>query len=437
MGTKIDRVALQRAAELRVAKVLGERFARFLDPVRINAIAEDLRAAQRMRDIDLGIVVIAVILSAFSRSSDTEGRVRDAFALYRQIDSSARVVDEAFRKAMMRAADVLQRLLTQWMTEQATCDLGAPLRGRLAFFKDLHLTDSTCFKLSRALVDVLPGSGSAAALKIHAVYSVRAQGLVSVKTTNGREHDSPHFDPSWVAGALYLWDLGYNDYLRVSRGHIASAYLVQRLKDKANPRMLAWYDAKGQRHAVPRGPRGALARLSEVLEATEALQHDGVLDLDVVIEGDGVECVMRVVCVPTEGQDRYYLTNLPREHFSPCDVAEIYAARWDIELLFKDWQGGCRVDEVCRLSNRDTLRSVIYGGLLAHLLSREVTRAANDSGPQKQEPVEAVDAESPEPDGATDRSRDVPAVEPDDPIVQVIATNEAAMPTVVGVGFSP
>ena len=66
------------------------------------------------------------------------------------------------------------------------------------------------------------------------------------------------------------------------------------------------------------------------------------------------------------------------EHFTPFDVAEIYAARWEVELLFKDWQGGCRIDEVARLSNLDTLRAITYGGLLAHLLSREVTRAAND-----------------------------------------------------------
>ena len=369
--------ALERAAEQRVALALTERFAWFLAPVRLNALAEDLRVLQRNRALDLGLVVISVILSALSRSSDTEGRVRDAFAIYRQIDTAVDVTDEAFRKAMGRSAVVLQHLLQRWMRELAKVEAWAPLRGRLAFFKDLLLTDSTCFKLARALVAVLPGSGSAAALKLHAIYSVRADGPVSVEATAGREHDSPHFRPAWVAGALYLWDLGYNDYERLLEAHLAGAFLVQRLKDKANPRVLAWYDAQGVRHAAPRGPRGALARLDETLAATVALQGGGALDLDVVLEGEDVASILRVVCVPTDGQDRYYLTNLPREHFTPFDVAEIYGARWEVELLFKDWQGGCRIDEVARLSNLDTLRAVIYSGVLAHLLAREVTRVGS------------------------------------------------------------
>lgn len=444
--TRTDSVALQRAAERRVAEALGQRFAWFLAPVRILALAEDLRAAQRLRELDLGVVVIAVILSAFSRTSDTEGRVRDAFAVYRQIHTDVAVTDEAFRKAMGRSADVLLHLLQQWTGELAKLDTWAPLRGRLAFFKDLRLTDSTAFKLARALAAALPGSGSAAALKLHAVYSVRAQGAVSVDATAGREHDSPHFHPAWVAGALYLWDLGYNDYARVLEAHLAGAYLVQRLKDKANPRMLAWYGADGRRHDVPRGPRGALPRLGDVLATTGALADGGVLDLDVVIEGEGVACVLRVVCVPTEGQDRYYLTDLPREHFSACDVAEAYAARWEVELLFKEWQGGCRIDEVARLSNLDTLRAVIYGGLLAHLLSREITRAANADEGRRDGPLATGSDE-----GMTelDLVADVPTAEvPPEPaathdeapateVANLAPTSESATSTAVVVAFPP
>lgn len=409
---RTDPLALQRAAEARVAEALTERFAWFLAPVRINAIAEDLRAMERVRQFDLGVVVLSVILSALSRSSDTEGRVRDAFALYRQIHTTVNATDEGFRKAMGRSATVLLHLLQQWMREASS--VMAPLRGRLSFFKDLLLTDSTCFKLARALAGALPGSGTTAALKLHAIYSVRAQTALSVEATEGRAHDAPHFRPVWQPGALYLWDLGYNDYDRAVDAHVAAAFFAQRLKDKANPRVLAWYDPEGRRHEVARGPRGALARLDEVLAQTPVLQHGGALDLDVVLEGKGVSAVLRVVCVPSDGQDRYYLTNLPREHFSPHDVAEIYAARWEVELLFKDWQGGCRLDEVARLSNLDTLRAAIYGGLLAHLLSRELARAAR--------PVERV---------APDE------IDEDDGDVTESAPEPQTTPTPVDVGISP
>lgn len=387
-------------ATKRVSAALGDRFTWFLSPIRIKAIAEDLRVLHRQRDLDLGIVVIAVILSAFMRSSDTEGRVRDAFAIYRQIDTEIDVVDEAFRKAMIRSADVLLHLLQEWTRQIATLDGRPQLRGRLAFFKDLLLTDSTAFKLARALAFALPGSGTTAALKLHGVYSVRAQVAVSVTATSGSEHDSPHFQPSWVAGALYLWDLGYNDYARVIAAHLAGAFLVQRLKDRANMRVVAWYDTQGVRHLTPRGPRGGLPLLDDLLAMTPALQDGGVVDLDVVLADAEVSCILRVVCVPTDGQDRYYLTNLPRAHFSPCDVAEIYSSRWEIELLYKDWQGGCRLDEVARLSNLHTLRAVIYGGLLAHLLSRELACAANEGATDTAERSGAAEAaEAAEDDG--------------------------------------
>lgn len=42
------------------------------------------------------------------------GRVRDAFAVYGQIHPGVGVTDEAFRKAMGRAADVLLYLFQQW-----------------------------------------------------------------------------------------------------------------------------------------------------------------------------------------------------------------------------------------------------------------------------------------------------------------------------------
>jgi hypothetical protein len=142
--------AVERAAEQRVALALTERFAWFLSPLRLNALAEDLRVLQRNRALDLGLVVISVILSALSRSSDTEGRVREAFAVYRQIDAAVDVTDEAFRKAMGRSAVVLQHLLQRWMRELTKIEAWAPLRGRLAFFKDLRLTDSTCFKRARS-----------------------------------------------------------------------------------------------------------------------------------------------------------------------------------------------------------------------------------------------------------------------------------------------
>ena len=98
-----------------------------------------------------------------------------------------------------------------------------------------------------------------------------------------------------------------------------------------------------------------------------------VLDLDVRL----VDChkrvlVARVVCVPFGGEDRYYLTTLPREIFTPHDVAELYRVRWEVELLFRGWKGAMRLDEVRRLRTEASLAPAVSASLLAASLSRDL-----------------------------------------------------------------
>ena len=103
------------------------------------------------------------------------------------------------------------------------------------------------------------------------------------------------------------------------------------------------------------------------------VHQQSVLDLDVELSaGEGLKGVARVVCVPFEGEDRYYLTTLPRDVFSAHDVAELYRIRWEVELLFRSWKGAMRLDEVKRLSHPESLVTVVYAALCASLLNRDI-----------------------------------------------------------------
>ncbi len=395
----------QEAAVARVAETLGDQFAWFLSPVRLQARAEDLRLIERIGKIDVGLVTVAMVLASLMRSTDAEGRILDAFAIYRQI-GGARATKEGFRKAVHRIADLLLDLVKARIAEGAR--RAAPLRGRLASFTDLLIPDGSVFKLAAALAEGLPGTGSAAALKLHAVYSVRAEGPAAVAFTDGREHDTTHFTPTWVRGALYLWDLGYNDYARVLDAQTAGSHVLQRLKDGADPKVLAWYGPDGARHTLAPHPGRRVVRLGEACEFYDELRSQEALDLDVELrDASGRTGVMRVVCVPFEGRDRYYLTTLPRMHFTPHDVAELYGVRWEVELYLKDLQGGARADEVTRLRNLYSLRAVVYAALLAQMLSGEVTRAANEATEEEPPPASVAEdhpsqSENPLPPGETE-----------------------------------
>ena len=130
------------------------------------------------------------------------------------------------------------------------------------------------------------------------------------------------------------------------------------------------------------------------------------MDFDVELVGEkGKTAIARVVCVPVNGKDLYYLTSLPREQFTPFDVAEIYAVRWEVELFFKHLKGGVRLDEVRRLSNLHSLRAITYSSLLASLLSHEIIIAASlqlepeiaDTPPEIKQAIDEKEQKEPPP----------------------------------------
>lgn len=256
------------------------------------------------------------------------------------------------------------------------------------------IPDGCAFKLANALSGVYRGTGQAAELKLHAVYSVRAGTAISIETSAGSVHDSDGFWPKrWEPGALYIWDLGYNSHERFIDAVQAGAIVLQRLKDGANPIALASYGPTGCRREL-RSDDGGPLRLHDACQW--GVHRQRVLDLDVEItDATGRKVVARVVCVPFDGQDRYYLTTLPREVFTPHDVAELYRVRWEVELFFRNWKGAVRLDQVRRLSDPKSLEVAVSASMLAALLSRDISAGLDRISAEHAEHAAQVAAISP------------------------------------------
>jgi putative transposase len=69
---------------------------------------------------------------------------------------------------------------------------------------------------------------------------------------------------------------------------------------------------------------------------------------------------------------------LPREIFSPHDIAELYRVRWEVERFFRGWRGALRLDEVRRLKNPESLDAAVTASLLAAALAHDLTQIVND-----------------------------------------------------------
>lgn len=357
----------------KLARHVEQSVMAMLDPDRIEALAEDMRLVERKRVHHAGLVVCAFVLSAFERSTDTEGRLLDARMTYEQL-GGPRSAKSPFRRMAHKLLPVWHRLLHRRLQALAQTVPSGEMRGRLAHLTDVMIPDGCAFKLARALSGLYRGTGTVAELKLHAVYSVKAGASVEDTRTAGSTTDSKSFWPkTWAKGALYLWDLGYQNNQRFVEATEAGAYVLQRLKEISNPVVLASYNSAGERLDV-RHEDGSPVRIDEACEFGYVHRQD-VLDLDVEIEDDKKshkKVQARVVCVPVAGEDRYYLTTLPRAIFSAYDIAEMYRVRWEVELLFRNWRGAVRMDEVRRLSNPTSLDLAVSSSLLAALLSRDI-----------------------------------------------------------------
>lgn len=366
----LDHTPVVSPLESRLAEHIDSAFRAMLDPDRIAALAEDVGAIQRHRVFHPGLVVCAWVLSAFERGTDTEGRQLDARRTYEQLGGRSGK-KTAWREHSLKLVPVfhilLQRATQRWLERAPPA-----LRGRLASFSDVLIPDGCAFKLANALCGVYKGTGQPAEFKLHAIYSVRHGAATRVATSAGSVHDSDGLpDGPWERDALYLWDLGYNDYGRFIRAARASAHIVQRLKDNANPVVLASYGPTGTRRPLALED-GTAVRLDEAC-AMGMVHQQQVLDLDVELSAPGQpKLVARAVCVPCNGVERWYLTTLPRAIFTAHDVAEIYRVRWEVELFFRHWKGAVRLDEVRRLSDPAALKVAVLSSMLASLLSHEI-----------------------------------------------------------------
>ena len=367
---------LDDAAVRCAREVLSSSIGAVLDPDRLQALAEDLGCVERARKHHAGLMTIALILSALRHGPDTQGRWLDAQSLYERL-GGRHAGPSAFRAKVQALEPVLRELLGRRV--RGLQENTPALEGRLSAFADVLIPDGCAFKVASALAGVWPGTGTPGEFKLHAVYSVRANGLFDARTSAGRVHDNVGFQPeSWVRGALYLWDLGYQDYDRFVEAVSQGAIPLQRLKDKTNPIVLAWFDDGGERHPLT-GADGSPMRLDEACQF-DLLPRAGAVDLDAQIrDSKGRVVTARVVCVPFDGEDRWYLTALPRTVFTPYDVGELYRVRWEVELFFRDLKGAVRLDEVTRLKNPASLRVALLASLVAVTMGQELTAALQRS----------------------------------------------------------
>jgi IS4 transposase len=238
-------------------------------------------------------------------------------------------------------------------------------------FREIVFTDATVLKLHNALKNVYPGcrtNHSPAAAKLHAVVGVTGAGKSTVKITGERVSEKRKLViGDWVSGKLLAFDLGYYKFQLFHKIVRHGGHFISRLKENANPKIVAVHvgsaDFVGE-------------RLQDVLSG---LRRDALdVDVEVVCTArsyKGIQsktrATFRVVAIrDTETGDYHcYITSLSSDVASAVEVARIYAARWGIELLFKELKSGYRLDELDS-QRKEVVDTLIYTALITLVTSR-------------------------------------------------------------------
>jgi putative transposase len=343
---------------------------RLVPRTRLKELAADLGVVLRERKIGVVALFWTLVLGFATGNERTLAGLRRAF----EKATGTTVVPSAFYN---RFTPKLVRLLKAVLGEvmDKTARMKGPLRGVLAGFRDVLLTDSTVIRLHDLLQKPFPAcrtNHTLAALKAHVILSVTGRGPASVKVTSERVHDGPVLRAGrWVRDRLLLFDLGYYRFQLFACIDRQGGYFVTRLKDKANPLITAVHRRWRGRKVDVVGQR-----LQEVL----ARLRREVIDMEVELrfrrrEYNGVcntaRARFRLVGVRDQetGDYHLYVTNIPVEKLSAEDVARIYTARWLVEMAFKQLKSHYRLDQMPS-SKRHIVEALLYAALITMMASR-------------------------------------------------------------------
>jgi IS4 transposase len=347
----------------------------FIPRRRLTDLASQAGVTQRQRKVSVVALFWTLVLGFGAGRTRTLAGLRRAYERATGTTLVPSAFYDRFTVALARFLKLIVAELLERVAEPAR-QLGGLLHG----FRDLVLTDSTVIRLHDLLERAFPASRTnhtLAALKMHAVISVNGAGPRSVKITAERVHDGPVFRVGrWVRDRLLLFDLAYFRFQLFSCIRRNGGFFIVRLKRSANPLVVALHRRwRGQsvrllgeriNDVLPRLQRQAID--AEVEVAFKRRVYDGVRHTD-------REC-FRLVAVrdPVTRTYHAYLTNIPPERLSPEEIAQIYAARWAVELFFRALKRHYRAADMPS-GNRVIVEALVYAVLVTFVVSRTVLAA--------------------------------------------------------------
>ena len=247
------------------------------------------------------------------------------------------------------------------------------LRGRLEHFRDILIVDATFISLYQDAAEVYTGlSDDQAGAKLHVTESLSTGLPTRFQTTDGTTHERSQLPTGeWVAGALVLFDLGFYDFWLFDRIDANNGWFVSRVKSNANPEIVeelrTW-----RGNSIPLEGKS----LKTVLDDLQRQEIDVLVELEFDRKrGSSATATrqFRLVGLLNEADNEYhlYFTNLPKKRYSAPDIAQLYRARWEVELLFKELKSRFGLAEI-NTTDQYIIEALIIMAAISLMISRVI-----------------------------------------------------------------
>jgi IS4 transposase len=261
--------------------------------------------------------------------------------------------------------------------EQLAQEQNKHLSEKLSQFEDVLIQDSSIVRLHSSLSEKWPATRTrtiAAGVKVGLLVSAVANGPknVALYAESTNELKTLHMGP-WIKNRILLIDLGFYKHQLFARIQDNGGYFVSRLKKNADPLVV-------NVNSVHRG-RSIDVKGKWISEVLPHLKRQ-VLDVDVEVsfkrrtyngkQKNDTEN-FRLIAIMNKETEEYhtYITNIPQDVLDAEDIAKLYGARWDIELVFKELKSRYAMD-VVNTTNPNIVEAYIWIALLTLLVSRRI-----------------------------------------------------------------
>ena len=183
----------------------------------------------------------------------------------------------------------------------------------------------------------------------------------------------------WVRDRLLIFDLGYFKYQLFDCIDRNGGYFLTRLSGTANPRIVAVHRRWRGRAIALEGKR--LKEIAGTLRREE---------LDVEVEVSFKRRVYRgrrrmacrrfrlvVVREAESGTYRFYLTDIAPETLDAHAIAQVYAARWQVELAFREMKSHYRLEQMPS-RKAAAVEALVLTSLITMMISKQLLEAVRE-----------------------------------------------------------